>query len=68
MKDRVIRMMIRARDEAAGMVGGRGEKEGGLWNITERGKWRFIAWNRVVTPGRRNAYIKKRAREGAGMR
>jgi hypothetical protein len=39
MKDRVIRMMIRARDEAAGMVGKRGEKEGGLWNITERGKW-----------------------------
>jgi hypothetical protein len=37
MKDRVIRMMIGARDEAAGMVGGRGEKEGGLWNIVEQG-------------------------------
>jgi hypothetical protein len=55
MKDRVIRMMLGARDEAAGMVGGRGEKEGGLWNIVERGKWWFIAWNRGVTLGKRNA-------------
>jgi hypothetical protein len=55
MKDRVIRMMIGARDEAAGMVGKRGEKEGGLWNIVERGIGRFIAWNRGVALGRWNA-------------
>jgi hypothetical protein len=54
MKDRVIRMMIGARDEAAGMVGGRGKKEGGLWNITEQEKRRFIAWNRGVALGRWN--------------
>jgi hypothetical protein len=39
---------------AAGMVGGRGKEEGGLWNIAEREKLRFIAWNQGVALGRWN--------------
>jgi hypothetical protein len=73
MKDRVIRMMIGARDEAAVVVErrgneqqrkerGRGKKEGGLWNIVERGKWRLIVLNRGVALGEWNTYLKKRAR------
>jgi hypothetical protein len=44
IRNGVIRMMIGARAGVAGVVGGRGKEEGGLWNIVEQEKRRFIAW------------------------